>query len=245
MTYKREFFLLTWYDEGVSFGTKRITSATIFPLELAVAEPGFALGGGGARDLQPPPVHFSRSFCENFTEKGGKQQKQPASEASRKIFYHCASILLLKNRFSSVFLWFSDFFKNLGGGGLARAPVPAPLNLPLVLADPGSAFGIHTGPCAKFNRCRLVPPLFPQCHSRLLFPVICGAWKGSFAFFFLPREREKEIKTTPGETLRLSLTRFRFSFLVGKITFPKDIFSLKRYNNLIILLLDLVAFLSG
>ena len=52
-------------------------------------------------------------------------QKKPASEASRKFFCRCASILLLKNRFSSVFLWLSDFFQELRRG--ARAPpVSAP-----------------------------------------------------------------------------------------------------------------------
>ena len=45
-----------------------------------------------------------------------KQHKRQASEASRKIFHNRTTILLLQNRFSGVFLWFSDFFEEFRGG---------------------------------------------------------------------------------------------------------------------------------
>ena len=67
---------------------------------------------------------FEGHFAKILHKKGGKQDKRPASEASRNFFCHFASILLLKTVFLVLFMIFRIFFfKNFGGGGTCpRAP---------------------------------------------------------------------------------------------------------------------------
>ena len=85
---------------------------------------------------------FSRSFCENFTEKCAKQYKQPASEASRNFFCHCQ-----KTFFQCVFM-ILGFFSEFRGG--ARAPCPpwirpwVPATLPKVPAALWSTLSLES-----------------------------------------------------------------------------------------------------
>ena len=82
----------------------------------------------GDFDVKFAKFPLFKVILRKFHRKRWETAQTTGERSEPQIFCHCASISLLKNRFPSVFLWFSDFFQEFRGGGghVAPPPVSAP-----------------------------------------------------------------------------------------------------------------------